>query len=162
MRGLCQLKLVLMMLQSRPLFDLRIEVAPPFIIPGGPHGERRHIPILGGDFSGERLSGNLLPGGADFQLLRADRAAELDVRMSLQTNDGAIIHLKGTGLRHGPAAVLERLAKGETVDRSEYYFRQTMFFEAPSGAYDWLNRIIGIGMGERRNDHVLIEAFEIV
>ena len=150
------------MINTNPLFHLEAEVATPQISPGSPLGERRFIPVTGGTFTGERLNGKLLSGGSDCQLVRADGVADLDVRVTLQCDDDTIIFMKGLGLRHGPKEVLDRLAKGEAVDRSEYYFRETMMFEASAGTYEWMNKIIAIGIGERQRDLVVIDAFELL
>lgn len=150
------------MLQTRPLFHLKADVAEPQVTPDGPYGVRRYIPVTGGDFAGDRISGRLLPGGADCQLIRPDGVAELDVRVTLETHDGTVLYMKGLGMRHGAPEVLARMARGEDVGRDEYYFRETLFFEAPAGPYDWLNRLIAIGIGERKLDSVHIEAVEIL
>ena len=111
------------MLQSRPLFRLSADVGEPQVVPGGPYGDRRYIPVLGGTFTGDRLSGDMLPGGADCQLIRADGVAELDVRTSFRTDDGVTFFMKGLGMRRASPEVLARMAAGDSVDRSEYYFR---------------------------------------
>ena len=74
-----------------------------------PLGRRRVIPITGGRFSGERLSGRVLPGGADWQVIRADGVADLDARYTLETADGALIYVRNKGYRHGPDEVIKRL-----------------------------------------------------
>ena len=145
-----------------PLFELNALVAPPQVTPAGPYGTRRFIPVTGGTFKGARLSGLLLPGGSDCQLIRPDGVAELDVRVTLQAEDGAVILMRGLGLRHGPDAVMQRLARGEDVAASEYYFRESMLFEAPQGPHDWLNRVVAIGTGERRAASVHIQVFEVL
>ena len=150
------------MLQTRPLFELRAEVAAPQAVPGGPYGARRYIPVTGGRFVGDRIAGRLLPGGADCQLIRPDGVAELDVRVSLEAEDGTVVFMKGLGMRHGPADVMDRMARGEAVDREAYYFREALFFEAPEGPHAWLNRVLAVGVGERRPDTVLIEALELL
>ena len=150
------------MIETRPLFQINAEVSEPQITPGGPIGDRRFIPVIGGTFEGERLRGKMLSGGSDCQLMRADGVADLDVRVTLQCDDGAIIFMKGLGLRHGPAEVMQRLAAGEDVDPSEYYFRESIMFEAPSGPYEWLNRVLAIGKGRRGLNSVIIDAFEVL
>lgn len=149
------------MIDLAPLFRISAAVAEPQTTPGGPLGDRRFIPVTGGSFTGERLSGRLLAGGADCQLVRADGVAELDVRVALECEDGTIILMKGFGLRRGPADVMARVARGEAVDPSEYYFRETMVFEAPPGPHAWLNGVIALGTGERRKDAVIIDVFEV-
>ena len=150
------------MIGLRPLFELAADVAVPQITPQGPYGTRRFIPVTGGRFHGERLSGRLLPGGADCQLIRPDGVAELDVRVTFETEDGVIFLMKGLGLRHGPEDVMRRVAAGEPVPASAYYFRESMIFEAPAGRYDWLNRLIAIGQGERRAASVHLALFEVL
>jgi len=143
-----------MNITTQPLFEFVAEVAQPQIAPDGPYGTRRFIPVTGGSFKGDRLAGRLLAGGADCQLIRPDKVAELDVRATFETDDGVIFLMRGLGMRHGSDAVIERIGRGEPVDPSEYYFRESMIFEAPAGKYDWLNKLIGIGSGERRENTV--------
>lgn len=126
-----------------------------------PLGRRRIIGITGGAFSGARLSGRVLPGGADWQLIRADGVAWLDARYTLETSDGALIYVNNHGYRHGPKEVVERLARGEDVDPALYYMRTTPWFETAAPAYAWLNRIVCIGSGARRADCVELDFFEV-
>ena len=151
-----------MTIEQRPLFSLQAKVSTPQITPDGPYGERRFIPVTGGKFSGERMSGIMLAGGADSQLVRTDGVVEMDVRCSLRTDDDVIVFMKTFGFRHGPAEVFARMAKGEKVDRGEYYFRELVSFEAPKGKYEWLNRLIAIGVGERLPELVILDVFEIL
>ena len=149
------------MIEVKPLFCLQATVATPQVV-DGPLGKRWFIPVLGGTFHGERLSGVLQAGGSDFQLIRQDGVAELDVRVTLKTDDGITIQLKGHGLRHATAEVLARIMSGEEVDATEYYFREALFFEAPAGRYEWLNKIIAIAKGGRMQSEVFIEAYEVL
>jgi hypothetical protein len=107
----------------RPLFDAHVELAGILQLGRTPLGERRVINILGGSFRGERLAGRILPGGADWQIVRADGVADLDARYTLEAAGGGLIQVRSQGLRHGPADVLARLAAGEPVDARTYYFR---------------------------------------
>lgn len=145
----------------KPLFRLNAEVAPPQVIEG-PLGRRLFIPITGGTFCGDRLSGVVQSGGSDFQLIRQDGVAELDVRVTLLTDDGVTVQLKGHGIRHTTPEVFARIMSGADVDSSEYYFREALFFEAPVGKYEWLNRIIAIAKGGRRKSEVFIDAHEVL
>ena len=126
-----------------------------------PLGRRRIIPITGGRFGGERLSGRVLAGGADWQVVRADGVAELDARYTLETADGALIYVRNRGYRHGPREVLERLSAGENVDPALYYMRTTPLFETGDGRYAWLNRIVAVARGARRPAAVELEVFEV-
>ncbi len=143
------------------LYTSRIRIAPMLELGAAPYGERRVINILGGEFAGPRLRGSVLPGGADWQILRADGVAEVEARYTLQTDDGALIYIENWGLRHGPREVIVRLAAGEAVDASEYYFRTTPRFETGVPAYSWLNGIVAVAAGERRADSVIITAYAV-
>jgi hypothetical protein len=127
-----------------------------------PFGERRIAKVTGGSFTGPELNGTVLPGGGDWLLLRADGALQLDVRVTLQTDDGALIYMTYRGLRHGPAEVMERLNKGEEVDPGDYYFRIAPFFETGAQKYDWLNRILAIGTGRRLASGPVYEVHQIL
>lgn len=148
-------------MQTQKLLQIEITLAAPQELGDTPHGRRRIIGITGGRFSGERLSGRVLPGGADWQVIRADGVADLDARYTLETNDGALIYVRNRGYRHGPAEVLRRLAAGENVDPSLYYMRTTPRFETGDARYAWLNRIICVATGARKSASVELEVFEI-
>ncbi len=150
------------MIKTQPLFKLNAHVDDPKITKKGPVGERRFIPVLGGEFEGERLRGKLQAGGSDCQLIRVDGVADLDVRVTLECDDGEIIFMKGLGMRHGPAEVMQRMAAGEDVDPSLYYFREALMFEASPGKYEWLNRVLAIGSGQRTPNAVIIDAYEVL
>ena len=127
-----------------------------------PHGPRRIIPITGGIFEGPAIKGTVEPGGADWQIIRADNVAELDAQYTLKTDDGVLIYIRNKGYRHGPANVMQRLAKGEAVDAKEYYFRATPVFETASEKYNYLNKFIYIASGERKSDSVIIHFFKVL
>jgi hypothetical protein len=116
-----------------------------------PYGTRTTVPISGGDFEGPRLRGKVL-GGGDWTLLRADGVLELDLRVTLETDDGALIHMASFGLRHGPPEIIAALARGETVDPSKYYFRTHPRFETAHPKYAFLNRLVAVSTGDRRPD----------
>jgi hypothetical protein len=149
-------------LKLQALFQADIELAPVQELGAGPLGRRRIIPITGGRFVGERLSGRVLPGGADWQVIRADGVAELDARYTLETDDGALIYVRNHGYRHGPEAVLGRLAAGENVDPAQYYMRTTPLFETGDPRYAWLNRIVCVAAGARRPAAVELKVFEVL
>ena len=145
----------------RFLYTSRIEVDPPLLVGHSPYGERRIIHIKGGAFHGPRLSGRVLPGGADWQIIRNDGVAELEARYTLKTRDDALIYLYNRGVRHGPKEVMERLASGDEVDPSEYYFRTTPIFETGAPGYQWLNSLVTVATGERRLREVIITVYEV-
>ena len=135
---------------SRPLMTLQVFVAPPQKLGAVPHGTRVIAPITSGTFEGARLHGRVLAGGGDWTLLRSDGVLELDLRITLETDEGALIYMSSFGLRHGPPEVLAALANGESVDPSKYYFRTTPRFETSASQYAFLNRLIAISSGDRR------------
>lgn len=143
------------------LYSSRIDIAAPLELGRAPLGQRRVINITGGSFSGPRLAGRVLPGGADWQVVRSDRIVEVDARYTLETDDGALIYIRNWGLRHGPPEVIARLAAGEDVDPGEYYFRTVPVFETGAPKYTWLNGVIAVALGERRADAVYITAYEL-
>jgi hypothetical protein len=126
------------------------------------HGNRRIIPITGGSFEGPQIQGTILPGGADWQIIRTDSVAELEARYTLQTSDNALIYVLNRGYRHGPPEVMQRLSKGEPVDPKEYYFRATPVFETSAENYKWLTRYIFIATGERRADRVILDFYKLL
>jgi len=145
----------------RFLYSSRIEIDPPLIVGQSPYGERRIINITGGCFSGPRLSGRVLAGGADWQIIRPDGITEVEARYTLETQDGALIYIYNRGLRHGPPEVIARLASGEDVDPGEYYFRTMPVFETGASDYAWLNGMVAIATGQRQADEVVITVYEV-
>jgi hypothetical protein len=148
-------------LKLQALFRAEISLAAPQELGDTPQGRRRIIGITGGRFSGERLSGRILAGGADWQVIRADGVADLDARYTLETSDGALIYVRNRGYRHGPEEVIKRLSRGEIVDANLYYMRTTPRFETGDARYAWLNRIVCVATGARRPSAVELEVFEI-
>ena len=126
----------------------------------GPHGHRRIVPLTGGAFTGPELRGKLVPGvSADWQVVLPDGTALGDIRYTLQTDAGALLYVQSRGVRHGSAAVLARLGRGEDVDASEYTFRTSTRIEAAAPHLDWLNKGIFISVGGRQADGVIYETY---
>jgi hypothetical protein len=119
------------------------------------------IPITGGTFEGPQIKGALLPGGADWQLIRPDGLTEVEALYLLRTDDGVTIQVRNRGIRHGPATVMQRLAAGEPVDPGEYYFRAIPVLSAPRGRYEWLNRSLFVCSGARMVDSVRLWFYQI-
>jgi hypothetical protein len=131
-----------------PLMQLDLAVGTPVMI-----GQtRRCIPIIGGIVSGN-LSGEVLPGGADWQQIGPDGSIEIDARYVLQLSEGRV-EVESRGLRTGPPEVLARLAQGEAVDPALYYFRTAIRFRTATHALGWLDRLLAVSSGERLADGV--------
>jgi hypothetical protein len=150
-------------LRAELVFEARVLVDPPVVVGTGPHGLRRIVPITGGIVSGPRLNGKVIPGGADWQVVRAsDDVLEIEAKYTLESHDGVRIMVTNRGVRRGPKEVIDKLARGEAVDPALYYFRTTAQFEAPTdSAYAWLNRSIFVGVAERQASAAIIRFFEV-
>jgi hypothetical protein len=153
---------VLKGVRTRPMFVMRLDVRPLQVIGATPGSFRRIGVVPGGSFEGERMSGVVLEGGSDWQTVRSDGATTLNVRLVLKTTDDALICMSYQGLRHGPADVIARVEKGESVDPSTYYFRINPLFETSAAQYDWTNRVLAIGAGFRRSDGPIYSVFEVL
>lgn len=134
-------------MQSRPLMTLRLTAAPTQDLGTGPSGTRVTYPITGGTFEGERLRGKVLPGGDDWTVKRTDGVMELDLRITLETDDGALVYMTFAGVRDDGAP-------------GAPYFRTTPRFETAVAKYAFLNRLLAVGVGEIRGEgpvHVIDE-----
>jgi len=150
-------------IRARPMFAMRLDVAkPPLVLGHTPEGYRRTSIIRGGFFEGERLSGKVLDGGSDWQTVRHDGSVTLSVKLILRTSDNALVSMMYQGVRHGPADIIARLEGGETVDPKSYYFRTTTSFQTSAPQYDWVNRVIGLGIGHRLADGPIYSIFELL
>jgi hypothetical protein len=141
---------------------MRLNVRPLQVIGATPGAYRRVGIVPSGVFEGERLSGNVLDGGTDWQSVRSDGSTTLDVRLVLKTSDHALIGMTYRGIRQGPADAIARLERGEVIDSSSYYFRVAPFFETESPRYAWLNNVIGIGIGHRVAEGPIYSVFEVL
>jgi Protein of unknown function (DUF3237) len=140
---------------------VRARLAEPLELGQTPWGRRRVIGITGGQFDGPLLSGKVLPGGADWQIVHDDGTATIDTRYTLECHDGALIYAATRGCRTGPPEVLERIARGETVDPSEYYFRVSVQYETSAPQYEWLNWVVAIASALRLRDQVEYDAYVV-
>ncbi len=148
--------------EFRHLLTLTAHLDTPQMVAQTPVGGRKIVMVTGGTFEGERISGKVLPGGGDWALTRGDGSLVLDVRLTLEAENGDLIYMTYRGVRHGPAAVMKRLSAGEAVDPSEYYFRIAPMFETASERYGWLNRIVCAGTGERLKQGPQYTVFEML
>lgn len=143
-------------------FEVRARVADPTVIGKLGTGTRRIIDILDGTFEGPGIRGTLVPGGADWQLIREDGFTEVDARYTLRTDSGHLIYVSNVGIRHAPPEVMRRLNAGQEVDASEVYFRAVPKFEAAARELEWLTRSIFIATGERYPNGVIIRFWRVL
>ena len=149
------------MLSVQSIFTIEAELEPLMSLGRTPVGERRIIGIGGGTVRGRKFNGRVLPGGADWQTIRADGAADIKARYTIESDAGARVLVDSVGLRHGPPEVIEKLARGDNVDPALYYFRTVMRFETGDPSADWLNRIIAVSRGQRLARAVRLDVYEV-
>ena len=125
-----------------------------------PLGQRRLVPILGGSVAG-RLSGKVLPGGADFQMIHGGTQARLEARYMLELDDGARVFVQNNALRAASAEVTGRLLRGEPVDPAEVYFRGQVTLETGDARWSWLNERQFLCVGQRLPAQVLMSFYVV-
>lgn len=143
-------------------FEVRAQIGVPLDLGTTRNGHRRVIPILGGDFEGEGFRGTIVPGGADWQVIHADGAADLEARYTLRTTDGALIQVTNRGMRRGDTETLARINRGEPANPGKIYFRSVATLETSAPEYQSLVDAFFIGTGERHPNHVHIRFYRLL
>ncbi len=151
-----------MELKTELLFEMKVVVGDTQDMGATPHGNRRIAAVTGGTFLGPKLRGEILPGGGDWLCVRPDGATELDVRITLCTDDGHFIYSSYRGIVYASPEVKERIKNGKVVDPAEIYFRTTPAFETGSEKYGWINRIVAVGAGKRTKTGIEYSVFEVL
>jgi hypothetical protein len=141
--------------------QLTVELAPIMEMGQGRAGARRIIPIIGGHVKGPRLNGRILKLGADWQTIMGGGIAELDTRYAMETDDGAVIEIINYGYRHGPEEVIAAIARGEDVPHGSYYMRTQARLETGDPRYEWVNKTLFVGTGERKAQTVIVDLYAI-
>jgi hypothetical protein len=148
-----------------PVADLTVFVATPIeagqVTGLNSRGRRRIIPITGGKVTG-KLSGTVLPGGADFQIVVSDTCADLDARYLLQLDNGEHVFVMNRALRRGSVEDIAKLVRGEPVDPAAIYFRCAPTFEVSSPSLAWLTESLFVGTGARFPDRVEMRFFRVM
>lgn len=139
--------------------DLSVRVGAPHEIGSTPAGNRRVIPILGGQVRGDGWTGRVVPGGADFQAIVSPTLARLDARYVIETDDGDLVYVVNRAIRSASAETTQRLIRGEPVDPASVYFRCVPTFETSAPSLSWINERLFVGTGVRRPEEVLISVF---
>ena len=142
------------------VYRLEATLGQPLDLGDTAQGHRRIVALAGGTFTGPELDGTLVPGAsADWQIVLADGTALGDVRYTLETDAGALLYVRSQGIRHGPAEVLARLARGDDVDADEYTFRTATQIETAAPDLDWLNKGVFVSVGGREPGVVVYETY---
>ena len=123
-------------------------------------GHRRVIPIVGGTIRG-LFDADILPGGSDWQILRADGSVDIDTRYTARTADGEYVHLRTSGVRSGDPATLEALLRGEAVDPRRYYFRVAVYLETSAPRLLHLQHAVFVASAIREADAVRYRAYRV-
>jgi hypothetical protein len=144
-----------------PFTQIRCEVGALVSLGQATHGERRYVPLLGGTARGPELNGRIVEGGVDWQIQRVDGALDIAAHYVIRTDDGALVEVKSDGLRHGPAEVMQRLARGEAVPRDAYFFRTLIRFTTGAPAWAHLNKVMAIAVGQREARTVLLDVYRL-
>jgi hypothetical protein len=142
-------------------FELRATVAAPTELGQVAGGHRRIVEITGGTFEGPGIKGKVRPGGADWQIVRADGFTELDTRYTIETDKGQLIYVQNAGMRHAPPDVMQKLLAGQPVDPSLVYFRTVPKFETSAPDLQWLTRAVFVGTGERYPTEVVVRFWRV-
>jgi hypothetical protein len=143
--------------------ELKVKLSPALSVGETAHGTRRIIPIVGGTVEGPGIKGEIFNGGADWQVVRKDGVAELEAHYQFKTDDGSIVYVKNIGVRVATPDVAARIARGEKVDASQYYFRAIPKLETSlSSKYAWINDTIFVCTGERLPDAVKIRIYKLL
>ncbi|MBK6006297.1 DUF3237 domain-containing protein [Ramlibacter ginsenosidimutans] len=147
--------------QLRWFADLSVRVGTPHEIGSTPAGNRRVIPIVGGEVQGEGWTGRVLSGGADFQAIVSPTLAQLDARYVIETEAGELVFVANRAIRVAAPEVTARLVRGEPVDPADVYFRCVPSFETSAPSLAWINERVFVGTGVRRPDEVRMTFFQM-
>lgn len=148
-------------MKLEPLMNYTATLKDPVDIGQGPNGLRSIHDVTGGTFEGPRLRGKLLPSGADWLLLDADGVGRLDVRGTLETDDGAHIYVHYHGILIMNEKVAAALAGGGETAYGDTYFITQPRFETGDSRYAWLNRIVAVAEGRVLSRAVEYKVFEV-
>jgi hypothetical protein len=140
-------------------FSVKATLAAPVELGEVSGGRRRFIAITGGTVDGPMLKGTVLASGGDWQSIMPGGLTKVEARYFLKATDGTVIEVTNPGVRVASAEVTEKLAKGEKVDPSAYYFRTTPHFDVKAGAHEWMGRSAFVARGVRMPDHVMIDFY---
>jgi hypothetical protein len=127
-------------------FTLTAALKPPLPIGDGPIGTRVYYEAAGGEIVGDRIRGKLL-GGGEWALIGPDGFLRLDVRLQIETHDGAYLYIQYFGLLELNEAVQSALADGTGTEYGDQYFFTNPRIETGDERYAWVNTTFFIGEG---------------
>jgi hypothetical protein len=143
------------------VLHLSVQVAAAIEVGATRQGVRRVVPITGGQVTGPLLTGRVLPGGADYQLIRSATETQVEARYLIESDQGELVYVDNRGLRTASAADIARLRQDLYVDPARVYFRTSPRFETASPRLDALNTGVFVGVGERLPGAVTFDVFRV-
>ena len=144
-----------------PLAHIECRVGAVVGLGAAAYGERRYVPLTGGTVTGPELQGEIVAGGVDWQIQRADGVLDIAAQYVIRTPDGGLVEVRSTGMRHGPPEVMQRLARGEPVGADEYWFRTAVRFDTGAPAWLHLNKVLAIASGRREAQLVVLDFWRV-
>jgi Protein of unknown function (DUF3237) len=143
------------------LFDMHVNLQPPQRITTAV-GNRLTFITTGGVIEGPKVRGELLPGGGDWLLVGSDGVGRADIRATIRTHDGALIHYESRGIIKIPADGLDRLAAGEVLPFDQTYVRTTPKFETSDERYAWLSEVVALGYNVLSPNHIDYRIYRVL
>ena len=148
-------------MQLEPLMTYRADLKAPVAVGKGPLGSRMIFDVIGGRAEGPRISGRFLASGADWLLIDDAGIARLDVRGTLETDDGAHIYMHYHGILEMNEKVTAASAKGEPLDYGDTYFMTSPRFETGDPRYEWINRLVTVAEGRMLPNAVEYRVYQV-
>lgn len=127
----------------------------------GPFGFRMIARVTGGSVTGPRLNGEVLPGGGDWALIDDQNTLRLDARVTLKTDDEALIFVSYRGVITPIDGETIAKSVAGTLEPGELYFRTTPIFETGDDRYAWLNTTVAVGVGRIDASGVSYDVFAV-
>jgi hypothetical protein len=143
------------------LYTATVDLGAPTDIGNTASGYRVIVPITGGQLEGPAIKGKVCPGGADWIVVRPDGVSDLDVRATVETDDGALIYVTIRGYLTNQAEILARFAQGDNVPVEDYYFGLAPNYETSDDRYSWLQHTVAVGRGEMLPGRVRYAAYAV-
>lgn len=152
-------------LRWEPLFVMNLTVGYDHaqLLGPTPLGSRGVYPVDAGTFAGERLRGIVNPGGVDWVTHRADGNMTIDVRLTLTTDDGAVIGMTYTGLARAQGQGDNAgFRKREQLAYDDTFLHTTPRFETGDERYAWINGVVAVTNGMRTLGGGVYHVFSIL
>lgn len=135
--------------------------SPPEVIGPVPEGIRVNFFVTGGRFEGARLRGKVRSAGQDAFLLRRDGMGQLEVLLTLETEDGALIEARYDGLSDFGEGAYEGFLRGQLPREVGLHTFPRLRTTHPD--YQWLQRLacVGVGRADLQRSEVRYEVYAL-